>query len=351
MLPPEDVVQLVRKFANNSYRYLFRQSENVAELLRWREPRIARRINFAKLTVLPDTLVTADFAALESDVLVRVPFRLKAGSDGTIEVFILIEHQSEPDERMHFRVIRYVVLIYERQAAEWLKTHNHLRDFAFEPVWPLVFYSGTRTWTQLKPMAELVRGGKLFEKRLPHLEPEFINLSTTTAEELQSKIGTLGWVLWLIQQRKQKADVFRDALTRVIHRVDDLHATARGRWQHLLWFTHALVYHAREGDERRQMADFIRENVRRSEQSEVKTMGKSIADVIKEEGFLEGRESGALETQRATLLRLLRLKFKRVPAAIEAEINATQDIKWLDGWFDEAVIAKTLSEVHFSTRS
>jgi hypothetical protein len=99
------------------------------------------------------------------------------------------------------------------------------------------------------------------------------------------------------------------------------------------------------------MADFIRENVRRSEQSEVKTMGKSIADVIKEEGFLEGRESGALETQRATLLRLLRLKFKRVPAAIEAEINATQDIKWLDGWFDEAVIAKTLSEVHFSTRS
>jgi hypothetical protein len=182
---------------------------------------------------------------------------------------------------------------------------------------------------------------------LPHLEPEFINLSTTTAEELQSKIGTLGWVLWLIQQRKRKAGVFRDALTQVVRCVDELHARAHGRWEHLLWFAHALVYHVREGDERRQMADFIRENVRKSEQSEVETMGKTIADVIKEEGEV----IGALKKQRETLLRLLRLKFKRVPAAIEAEINATHDGKKFDSWFDEAVVAKTLSEVHFSTRS
>ncbi len=353
MPPPEEVIQLVRKFANNSYRYLFRHPDNVAELLRWREPRIARRIDFEDMTVLPDTFVTMDFAALESDVLLKLPFRWKANADGTIEVFILIEHQSEPDEQMLFRVLRYVILIYERQMAEWLKTHSNLRDFEFEPVLPIVFYSGTRTWTRLKPMRELVRGGKLFEKRLPELEPEFINLATTSPEELQHKIGTLGWVLWLNQQRKQKADVFRDALKQAVRRIDGLLDRSPARWEQLLWYAQALVYHVRQGDERRQMAEFIRETVQASKRTEVESMSKTIAEVIKEEGFLEGREEGILEgtlkKQRETLLRQLRLKFKRVPAAIEAEINATQDVKKLDDWLDQVVIAKTLADIHFAS--
>jgi hypothetical protein len=350
MLPSEDDILLARKFANNSYRYLFRHPDNVAELLRWRKPKIARRFEFDKLTVSPDTFVTPDFAALESDVLLRVPFRLKVGSDGTIEVYILVENQSEPDETMIFRVIHYVVMIYQRQAAEWKKTHDNLRDFEFDPVLPIVFYSGTRTWTQLKPMRELVRGGKLFEKRLPRLEPEFINLSTTTPEELQSKIGTLGWVLWLIQQRKRKADIFRDVLTRVVRRVDGLLDQSHERWEHLLWFARGLVYHVMEPGEARQMAEVIRESVRKSAQSEVETMGKSYAEVLKEEGFLEGREKGALETKREDLLRQMRLRFKRVPAAVEAEINATEDIKKLNDWLDEFATAKTLSAMHFSSR-
>src|SRR5262249_38239965 len=120
------------------------------------------------------------------------------------------------------------------------------------------------------------------------------------------------------------------------------HANARGRWEHLLWFAHALVYHAREGDERRQMAGFIRETVRRSEQPEVQTMGKTIAETLIEEGMVKAH--------RQTLVRLLRLKFKRVPAAIEAEINATEDIKRLDDWLDDFATAKHLSDIRFSSR-
>ena len=342
---PEDVIPLVRKFANNSYRYLFRQPDNVAELVRWREPKLARRIAFADMTVLPDTFVTPDFAALESDMLLQAPFRLQAGADGTITLFILIEHQSEPDPLMIFRVIRYVVMIYERQAAEWLKTHSNLRQFAFEPVLPIVFYSGTRTWEQLQPMHELVRGGKLFEKRLPNLEPEFIRLATTSAEELQKKLGTLGWVLWLVQQSKSDPAVFRDVLAQAVRHIDGLRGTARGRWQHLLWFAHALVYHARQGAERQEMAEFIRETVRKSEQGEVQAMGKTIAEVIKEEGIQEGLERGSLRTKRELILRALQVRFNHVPAAIEAKINATEDVKKLQDWFDKALTAKDLSEV------
>src|SRR5438309_3635094 len=98
-LPP-DVLKLVREFSSNGFKFLFRRGDNVADLLHWREPGIARRIDFRRLVVQPDTFVSAGFVQLESDVLLRAPFRARRGRGEAIEVFILIEHQSEPDELM-----------------------------------------------------------------------------------------------------------------------------------------------------------------------------------------------------------------------------------------------------------
>ncbi len=59
MALPPDVVPLVRGFANNSFRYLFRQGDNVADLVRWRAPEIARGIDFTRIAVQPDTFITS----------------------------------------------------------------------------------------------------------------------------------------------------------------------------------------------------------------------------------------------------------------------------------------------------
>jgi hypothetical protein len=199
MTLPADVVPLVREFASNSFRFLFRQGDNVGDLLRWQQPEIARRMDFAQLAVLPDTFVSAGFAGLESDVLLRGPFRVGRRQPSTIEVYILIEHQSEPDELMVFRVLRYVVLVYERQLSEWLQSHSNTRGFRFHPVLPIVFYSGQRRWPRLPALHSLVHQGKLFGKAVPDLEPVFVDLARTSEGVLQSEVGVLGWVLWLIQ--------------------------------------------------------------------------------------------------------------------------------------------------------
>ncbi len=91
-LPP-DVVSLVREFANNSFRYLFRQVDNVADLLRWREPKIARGIDFTQLAVQPETFIAPSFAQLESDVVLRAPFRARRGRLGNVA------HPAETSER------------------------------------------------------------------------------------------------------------------------------------------------------------------------------------------------------------------------------------------------------------
>src|SRR5947209_496340 len=100
-------------------KYLFRSPDNVADLLGWQAAAIAARIDFAQMSVQPDTFIAPAFTALESDVLLRAPLRRRRQE--AVEVFILIENQAEPDELMAFRALRYVVVIDERQMTEWLQ--------------------------------------------------------------------------------------------------------------------------------------------------------------------------------------------------------------------------------------
>jgi hypothetical protein len=343
-LPP-DVVPLVRGFANNSFRYLFRQGDNVADLVRWQKPKIATSLDFSRIEVQPDTFIAPGFTELESDVL-RAPWRAEREA-GEIEVFILIEHQSEPDEHAVFRAARYVMQVYDKQEKHWLSTHSNTRGLRFDPVLPIVFYSGTRTWTELPTMQHLVHHGDLFGSMIPSLSPVFVNLAETDPEALRSRVGTFGWILWLIQQKRLNENEFREVLRLVVDRVDRLHASERGRWEHLLWFAHALVYHAREIPEREPLADFIRATVRKAEQPEVQIMGKTIAEALMEEGEAKGVIKGALAARRETLLRLLRQKFKRVPPAVTAEIESSEDIQQLDSWIGAVIPADKLSDIPF----
>jgi hypothetical protein len=336
---PANVAPLVRQFASNGFKFLFQHGDNVADVLRCRTPQVARRIDLSRLAVEPETFVAPGFTQLESDVLLRAPVRKPSDAGELIEVFVLLEHQSEPDKLMVFRVLRYVILIYERQMANWLQTHPNLRDFCFHPVLPIVFYWGARTWQELEPMAAVVHHGKLFGRQLPALEPIFLDLARIDAEDLRSEAGFIGWVLWLVQQRRLDTAGFQGVLRQVVQRLDRLPEGQRSRWKQLLWFAHAFVYHEREPGEREQCAEFIRGAVRASRQAQVIPMSKTIAEAL--------REEGALNNKRETLLLQLRVRFKKIPEAIEAKIQATDDSQQLSTWLAEFAVARKLSDIDF----
>jgi hypothetical protein len=87
------------------------------------------------------------------------------------------------------------------------------------------------------------------------------------------------------------------------------------------------------------LAEFIRANVRRVEQPEVRIMRQTIAEALMEEG--------GIKSKRETLLRQLRLRFKRVSPVIAAEIQAAQDSRQLDAWLDAFATADKLSHIPF----
>src|SRR5258708_299676 len=101
------------------------------------------------------------------------------------------------------------------------------------------------------------------------IEPLFVNLARSDAQELRSQAGIIGWVLWLAQQRRRRGSAFQDVLQAAVQQVDRLPEQQRERGRQLLWFAHALVYHERQPGDREQCAELIRASVRASWQVEV----------------------------------------------------------------------------------
>ena len=80
-------------------------------------------------------------------------------------------------------------------------------------------------------------------------------------------------------------------------------------------------------------------------------MGKTIAQALKDEGRAEGKAEGkaegVLESRRATLLRLLRKRFRAVPAEVSLTIDRTNSVSQLDEWLDRFATATELDEIGF----
>jgi hypothetical protein len=337
---PED---LVRQFRENGLKLLFHDPANVRDLLALRAPDRAARIDFSRITVDPTTYVAADYRHLASDLVLKAPYRTQVGGRRrTLTLYVLLEHQSGPDDLMLLRVLDYLVQVYKAQRRAWEQRHGGSAGFRLQPVWPVVFYTGERKWDALSPLAESIEGGAEFADVIPQFRPLFLSLPALPTEELEASGGYLGWVLGLLQRRSAPADEFRGRLARAMSRLEEMPAAERERWLLLLSYVQALVYHDRPEAEHEGLREMIVDSVGTDpRREEVETMTRTIADALRD----EGRQEGEVRSLQRTLVRQLRRRFGRLPRAVEQVIRGTDDVARLDAWLDEVVSAATLDEV------
>jgi hypothetical protein len=193
---PEKLQQIVRQFSENGLKLLLENPRNVVDLLGLSVPDIVQMIEPGRLKTIQTTFVGSDYRHVESDVVLVAPLR-RAKAKRLLRrllIYILIEHQSEPDRLMPLRALDYVVQIYRYQVREWSKTHRSFSRIRFDPVLPVVFYTGTRRWDSPGRLIDLVDLGDRFESVTPAFEPLFINLPEIPAETLESQGGYFGSV-------------------------------------------------------------------------------------------------------------------------------------------------------------
>ncbi len=342
-MPPARPEDFVRHFRENGLKLLLQEPGNLRELLSLLGSSLISRLDYLRMKVDATTYVAADYRHLVSDLVLKVPFRtLVGGLRRTLTLYILIEHQSEPDRFMTFRVLEYVIQIYKGQFRAWERRGRSAADFRFQPVLPIVLYTGSVRWDEMPRLVDLIYAAEELSGAVPDYRPLFLSLPGCAPATLETSGGYFGWVLELIQRRHARPEEFHDLVRRVVAHLDEMTAKESGRWLLLLSYLSALIYHDRPEAEREELRRVVVAAARTERRRrEVEVMTRTIAEALRD----EGRQEGAVSALQTALLDLLRTKFGRVPRAAERAIRATDDDARLRAWLVRSGTAATLAEV------
>lgn len=334
------IERLVRHFPQNSMKVLLHDPGKVRELLEILEFKHIDRLDFTKMKVQPTTFISRDFRHAESDLVVTVPFRARAGKSVTI--YILIEHQSAPERLMSFRVLDYVVQIMRNQLRDGRRAGVRPADFRFQPIVPIVFYTGERPWKTIAALEELFEAGEIFRDVLPGIKPLFLNISFLDEKLLERPDRLFGWVLRAIQERSADGQTFESILQKILRVGAVWPETEIERWKTMLTYLAAFVYHYRGETEHLRLESEIESAAAvRGDPTEVRIVKMTMAEVHRREGRAEMK----LEMRRVDLIQLLTNRFGTPVKEVVKRIEAETDWDVLSDWFNNACTARTLKQV------
>jgi len=315
------------------FRATFSDVEEAAPLLRSLLPaEVADAIDWSSLRLAPSELVDEALAERAADLL----FAAELGTGEAILVQLLLEHQSRFDPWMPFRLLEYIVRIWQRHRQE-------VPDAIGLPlVIPIVVAHDEGGWVRVGvERTELRSLYAAPPEVLTALEPHLVSLrfvldDLSQVEEcaLASRgLGVFGQlVLQALRALRRSADPLAD-LVRWLPTLAEVVASPGGLPK-LSLLLHYL-YASTDVDRTEVSATLARLG------EGPKTMAITTADRLRDEGRAEGREEGRVEL----LLAQLRTKFgEAVEAHVRARLDAA-DTATLERWGTRLLSADRLDEV------
>jgi len=294
-------------------------------------PALVARLDLDRLTPVPGSLVDATLRWRHTDLLFTAPL------DGRQAfVYVIIEHQSSNDPLMAFRMLRYVVRIWDRYLAD------HPKATRLPAVIPLVVHHNDHAWTAPDQVLDLVDLAPdladAWREHLPRFRFLLDDLVRLDERELRERPLTHSVRLTLLLLKiapgnpRLAKDLrpWADELRAVLDGPD-----GREEFTALLRYIELVG----EADTRDQLHDLMAALGPDAEEAYM-----TIAETLRAEGRVEGRVQGRVEGRVETLLQLLALKFGPLPDAVLATVH-NASTNQLQAWTARVLTADTLDQL------
>ena len=109
---PEETEPPVREFGDRGTIWLLDMPENLRGLLKLVAADLVDKLDFTHAERLNRSFIPDDLQKQEADLLYKVPF---TRGRGFVWIYVLLEHQSKPDRTMAYRLLSYMVQLWEGQ--------------------------------------------------------------------------------------------------------------------------------------------------------------------------------------------------------------------------------------------
>jgi hypothetical protein len=320
------------------FRLVFGSPVHARAAIRALLPDLAARLNLNRLTVLNGTFVDAELSQRHSDVCLSTYL-----DDHEALVYFLLEHQSSPDPLMPWRMLRYVVRVWERHITE------HPKATRLPLVVPVVVHQGERPWSSPIELRDLIDvdpvTAQAVEEYLPRFRFRLEDMGTVDPAHMRALLEArpftpLGQMsLFLLRDARGNRDLdvalegWLDVLDRA-WRAPDGTEMLPAVFQYIVLVSETPV-------------DRLRKVVARLG-PEVEEDFVTTADMLRAEGRVEGRAEGEAkgraEGRAETLTQLLTQKFGPLPHSAVAKLRAAST-EQLEGWTGRVLSATTLDEI------
>jgi predicted transposase/invertase (TIGR01784 family) len=128
--------------------------------------KIRARIDLDNIQLMHDSFIDDKLRQQTSDLL----YSLKFDNNRPGYIYILVEHQSAPDEMMPLRILKYMISIMDQHAAQ--------TDSKVLPIiYPMIFYSGAKPYGYSTDLFALFGEDSDFVRELWFCPYQLINLS------------------------------------------------------------------------------------------------------------------------------------------------------------------------------
>lgn len=253
--------------------------------------------------------------------------RWRAGGDAL--VYLLFEHQSSSDERMAFRLLRYLVRIWERCLTD-------RPDDALPVIVPIVLYHGDDGWSAPLAFEALFA---IPEEAREQLAPHLVSfayllddLSGVSDGELRARAATaLGTLVQLVFKHVRSVGDFESRMLQWVDIVADVLAAPNGLEALQLVMRYILQANKRVRHE--SLAKLLEREVGPKAKEAVMTAGEELI----QQGFVRG--------EQRLLLNMLRKRFgNQVDGATEA-VLAGASVEQLEAWGERLLSSSTLADV------
>jgi predicted transposase YdaD len=313
------------------FKYIFSQPEHAAAQLRAVLPGdIATALDWSTLTLQPGTFVDEQLAGRETDLLFSVP------TDGHNSlVYVLFEHQSSSDALMAFRLLRYLVRIWDAL----LQKQPELRRLP--PIVPVVLHHGEAGWPPPTDFQSLLDTPIPLRQQLAEYIPQFRfvldDLSQTDDATLRGRAITQLALAGLALLRYGRGS---DNLLNEMRRFGDAFEKVAISRNGVEAYSALLHYAFRVGDvPTTDLREFSRAHGAQAQEAFMTTAQQLIL-----EGKAEGKVEGRAEGKAELLIRQLTLRFGELPVVLIERVR-TGSLSELDTWAERVLTANSAGEV------
>ena len=347
----------IEHFPDRSLRRLLQDKEYVRGLVQIIAPDIEVFLDFNRITYQKRSFISKALQERESDILLSVPFQEDTDTTDTdaLLIYILIEHQSTVDKTMGFRLLSYMVQIWESQRREWETEKIPENDRCLQPILPILLYTGDRPWTVPVSLATIMDVPAILERFVPSFDTLFLGVKETEAEALTQSGHPFGWLLRVLQKEHSDTTEISEALADAVSHITSVDENFAPQIAETLRYFVQLIFHRRSIDERDALVDILRQHI--PDHKELETMAQTTAEFLieqgkeegraegKEEGRAEGKEEGRAEGKQDAVVKLLQIRFQNVPETLSREISNISNLSLLDSLLEQVMTAQSLDEI------